>query len=132
MATSAEDLEAYLRRLDRRFEKVSDHTYIVSLGADQPPAVIRVAPPIVVVQVDVAPAPSSTATLEATLFRRLLEFNATDLLHVAYGIEKGRIVIDAALELATLDVGELEAVLANIDLAIAQHVPVLRDIVKKG
>jgi hypothetical protein len=132
MATSAEDLEAYLRRLDRRFEKVSDQTYIVSLGADQPPAVVRVAPPVVVVQVDVAPAPSGAPPLEAKLFRRLLEFNATDLLHVAYGIEKGRIVIDAALELGTLDLGELEAVLANIDLAIAEHVPVLRDIVKQG
>jgi hypothetical protein len=132
MATSAEDLEAYLQRLDRRFEKASEHTYLVSLGADKPPAVVRVAPPVVVVQVDVAPAPAGNLALEARLFRRLLELNATDLLHVSYGIDKGRIQLDAALELATLDIGELEAVLANIDLAVTEHVPVLHDIVKKG
>ena len=58
MATSAEDLEAYLHRLDRRFEKVGEQTYVVSLGVDQPPAVLRIAPPVIVIQVDVAPAPS--------------------------------------------------------------------------
>ncbi|HVU02538.1 MAG TPA: hypothetical protein VHE30_12330 [Polyangiaceae bacterium] len=132
MATSAEDLEAYLRRLDRRFEKVSDQTYLVSLGPGQPAAVLRVAPPVVVLQVDVAEAPSGAPALEAKLFRRLLELNATDLLHAAYGIEKGRIIIDAALELDTLDVGELEAVLANVDLAVASHIPELFALVKKG
>jgi hypothetical protein len=129
---SEEDLEAYLRRLDRRFEKVGDHMYLVSLGPNQPAAVLRVATPVVVVQVDVAEAPSGAPGLEAKLFRRLLELNASDLLHAAYGIEKGRIVIDAALDLDTLDLGELEGVLANIDLAVAEHVPGLREIVKKG
>jgi hypothetical protein len=51
---------------------------------------------------------------------------------VAFGIEGTRIVIDAALELSTLDLNELDGVLANLDLAIAEHVPQLRDIVKNG
>jgi hypothetical protein len=132
MATSAADLEAYLHRLDRRFEKVDDQTYLVSLGGSQTPAVLRIEAPVVVVQVDVAKAPSNATSLEARLFRRLLEYNARDLLHASYGIEDDRIILDAALELDTLDIGELEGVLANIDLAIAQHVPLLREIVKQG
>jgi hypothetical protein len=132
MATSAEDLEAYLHRLDRRFEKVDDLTYVVSLGGNQPPAVLRIAAPVVVVQVDIARAPSRSPELEAKLFRKLLELNAKDLLHVAYGIEEDRIVLDAALELPTLDIGELESVLSNIDLAISEHVPLLHEIVKNG
>jgi hypothetical protein len=132
MATSAEDLEAYLHRLDRRFEKVDDQTFLVSLGSGQPPAVLRIAAPVVVVQVDIAAVPTGKPELEATLFRRLLELNAKDLLHVAYGIRDNRIVLGTGLELPSLDLSELESVLSNIDLAIAQHVPLLHDIVKTG
>jgi hypothetical protein len=132
MATSAEDLEAYLLRLDRRFEKVDEQTYLVSLGGSQPPAVLRIAAPVVVVQVDIAVVPAGNPPLEAALFRRLLELNAKDLLHVAYGIRGDRIVLGTGLELPSLDISELESVLSNIDLAIAQHVPLLHDIVKNG
>lgn len=130
MATSTDDLEAYLTRLDRKFEKVDTETYLVSLGPKSPVAVLRVASPVVVVQVEVGVAPSSDAAAETKLFRKLLELNATDLLHAAYGIEGNRIVLSAALELASMDIGELEAVLANIDMAIAEHVPSLRELAK--
>ena len=131
MATSPEDLEAYLARLDRRFERLEDGTLLVSLGAGQPQVAIRVAPPVVVVQVDIGGAPKGDAQKEATIFRRLLELNATDLLHAAYAIENGQIVLAAALEVENLDINELEAVLANIDMALAEHVPVLREMAKK-
>lgn len=132
MATSAEDLEAYLLRLDRRFEKVDEQTFLVSLGGGQPPAVLRIAAPVVVVQVDIAEVPTGNPGVETKLFRQLLELNAKDLLHVSYGIRDGRIVLGTGLELPSLDLNELESVLSNIDLAIAQHVPLLRDIVKAG
>jgi hypothetical protein len=132
MATSTEDLGAYLTRLDRRFDKVDEHTYLVSLGAGKPPAALRVEPPVVLVQVAVGAAPVGSSGREAAMFRRLLELNATDLMHAAYGIEHGQIVLGAALELDTMDIGELEAVLANIDMALTEHVPGLLDMVKKG
>lgn len=131
MATSPDDLEAYLARLDRRFERLEDGTLLVSLGAGQPQVAIRVAPPVVVVQVDIGAAPKGDAQKEAKVFRRLLELNATDLLHAAYAIENGQIVLAAALEVENLDINELEAVLANIDMALAEHVPVLREMAKK-
>jgi hypothetical protein len=132
MATSGDDLEVYLRRLDRRFEKVDEQTYLVSLGTNLPSAVLRIADPVLVIQVDIAKAPSNSLALEAKLFRRLLELNAKDLLHASYGLEDGRIILNAALEIDTLDLGELEGVLADIDLAVSEHVPVLHDIVKQG
>lgn len=132
MATTTEDLGAYLTRLDRRFDKLDERTYLVSLGAENPPAVLRVEPPVVVVQVVIGSAPKGSPKLEAAVFRRLLELNATDLMHAAYGLENGQIVLSAALELDTMDIGELEAVLANIDMAIAAHVPGLLEMVKKG
>jgi hypothetical protein len=132
MATANDDLEAFLHRLDRAFEKVDAQTYLVRLGPDLPPAVLRIAAPVLVVQVDVAEAPTGKPALEAKLFRRLLELNATDLVYVAFGLEQNRIVLDAALELVSMDLNELEAVLANLDLALAEQVPHLRDLVKQG
>jgi len=63
------------------------------------------------------------------VMRRLLEFNQSDLLHAAYGLEGDRILLGAALELSNLDLNELEAVLADMDLAMSEHVPVLRELV---
>jgi hypothetical protein len=130
MATSTEDLEAYLTRLERRWQKLEDGTYVLGLGADHPVAAMHVSPPVVVIQVDIGEAPKGAPQVEAKLFRRLLELNGSDLIHAAYAIETGRIVLSAALELENLDLNELEAVLANIDMAIAQHVPVLRELSK--
>lgn len=132
MPTPTDDLAGFLNRLDRTFEKVDAETYLVSLGVNQPRAVLRLAPPVLVVQVDIAEAPRDNPPLEAKLFRRLLELNASDLVYVAFGIDHGHIVLDAALDIATMDLSELEAVLANLDLAIGEHVPDLREIVKNG
>jgi hypothetical protein len=129
---AAIDVEAYLRRLDRTYEKVGSDTFLVVLGPSQPPAVVKLSPPVLVARVDVADAPHGKPDLEARFFRRLLELNATELVYVAFGLDGGRIVLDAALELETLDLNELDAVLANLDLAIAQQVPSLRDLVKRG
>jgi len=127
---AASDVEAYLRRLDRTYEKFGTDTFVVVLGPSQPPAVVKLSPPVLVARVDVADAPQQKPELEAKLFRRLLELNATELVYVAFGIDSGRIVLDAALELTTLDLNELDAVLAGLDLAIAQQVAPLRELVK--
>jgi len=48
--------------------------------------------------------------------------------HAAYGVEGSTIVLSAALELKNLDLNELEAVLADLDMALANQVPKLREI----
>ena len=125
MIQSNQDLEGYLHRLERRFERAEDGTYLISMGADRPLVALRMAPPVLVAQVDIGPAPTEDAA-GAALFRKLLVLNATALLHAAYGIEGGTIVLSAALELRNLDLNELEAVLADLDMALANQVPTLR------
>ena len=127
---AASDVEAYLRRLDRTFEKVAEDTFLVALGLGQPPAVLKLSSPVLVARVDVVDAPKNQPGLEAKLFRRLLELNATALVYVAFGIDDDRIVLDASLELENLDLNELDAVLTNLDLAILEQVPSLHDLVK--
>jgi Tir chaperone protein (CesT) family len=130
MIQSNEDLEGYLLRLERRFERAEDGTYLLSMGADRPLVALRVAAPVLVAQVDIGQAPADDVA-GAVLFRKLLVLNATALVHAAYGIEGEKIVLSAALELKNLDLNELEAVLADLDMALANQVPTLRAIGKK-
>jgi hypothetical protein len=129
MPRTREDLETYLYRLDRAVD-AADHeggTFLVSSGPGLPPIAVRVAEPIVVVRVDIGPVPKS-AEKQNALYRQLLEYNATDLVHAAYALEKNEIVLVAGLELENLDMNEIAAVLSDIDLALARHVGRLREL----
>lgn len=130
MIKSDEDLESYLNKLERRFERTPDGTYLVGVGANQPPVAIRLAPPVVVMRVAIGEAPKGDAATEARVFRHLLLLNARDLLHASYGIDGDSIVLSAALENETLDMNELAAVFADVDLALAEHISGLREMVQ--
>jgi hypothetical protein len=124
MPRTAEDVENYLLQLDRRFEN-DGGTYLITAGGGTPIA-LRVAPPIVAVRVEIGPAPKDEAH-QLRLYTQLLRYNASDLMHVSYGLENGNVVLSAALELENLDLNELEALLSDVDLALARHVPTLRE-----
>lgn len=125
MPRTAQDLERFLLRLERPFEPAGEGTWLLSGGPDAPPVVVRVAPPVVLLRVELGPVPSGTAA-EARVFRRLLELNASDLIHASYGVEGDRVTLSASLELDNLDLNELEAALADIDLALAGQVESIR------
>ncbi|HEX3850098.1 MAG TPA: hypothetical protein VHW01_03980, partial [Polyangiaceae bacterium] len=55
------------------------------------------------------------------LSRKLLEYNARDLVHGSYGIEGDEVVLSDALELADLDFAEFEASVDSLTLALASH-----------
>lgn len=131
MALSLEDIEGYLHKLERRFEKLEDGTLLVFMGTGRPPVAMRVAPPVAVLQVGITDAPTESAATHTALYRRLLELNANDLVHAAYGIEKDRVVLAAALELDNLGFTELEAVLADMDMAISNHIPELHALLQE-
>ena len=54
----------------------------------------------------------------AGLNRRLLELNATDLLHGSYGIEQDAVILTEALELSHLDYEEFLAAYEGMTLAL--------------
>lgn len=122
------DVEAYLTRMNRTFSAVEGETgtYLVHSSASMPPIALRVDPPLVVMRVRI----SEGRNAQVALLRRLLELNADSLVHTAYGLEKDHVVLGAALELENLDFNELEAVIDEIDLALAEQVPMLAKISK--
>ena len=75
---------------------------------------------VAVLHVKVMDLPKKKAS-QATLNRRLLELNATDLIHGAYGIEKDAIVMTEALELSHLDYDEFRAAYESMTVALASH-----------
>jgi Putative bacterial sensory transduction regulator len=129
MIRNNEDLEAQLDRLEKKYERVGDGTYLVSVGPGRPPVAMRLVQPVLVLQVTVGSLVKKGATEQARLFRKLLELNATALLHAAFGLEGDSIVLAAALELDSVDPSEIEAALADIDMALAEQVPSLRELV---
>jgi hypothetical protein len=126
MIASNEDLEGLLRGLHRNHEQAgSAEVYLVGMGPGQPPCALSISPPVLVAQLQVGPLPRLEGRALAQFLRRLLELNASGLLHAAFALEGDQIVLTAALELQNLDANELEAVLGDIDQALSEHVPSL-------
>jgi hypothetical protein len=129
MIGSTEDLERELDRLGRKYERLEDGTYVVAVGSERTPVALRLSPPVLVAQVTLGTVTVQAPERRAALFQKLLELNATSLVHAAYGLEGSSIVIAAALVLESADPNELEAVLSDIDMALAEQVPWLRGLV---
>ena len=123
-----EDIESFLDRLSNEGASYSEHEPGLWLvrpgGALDIDVVVHYSPPVVVFRVKVMDLPADEGRV-ATLSRRLLQLNATDLVHGSYGIERESIVITEALELSHLDYEEFLAAYEGIVLALASHLPQL-------
>ncbi|MDR0585276.1 MAG: YbjN domain-containing protein [Treponema sp.] len=83
---------------------------------------VMLAEPLVIVRAEVMDIPAHN-TLE--LYTRLLELNAVDVVHGAYALESGKIILIDTLEYATMDYEEFRATLDAFSLALTEHYPVL-------
>jgi hypothetical protein len=119
-----EDIENFLDRLTAEgttYSEVESGLWIVKPGgALDIDVVVHYSPPVVVLRVKVMNVPSDDGMCGA-LNRRLLELNATDLVHGSYGIERDSIVLTEALELSHLDYEEFLASYESMTLALASH-----------
>jgi hypothetical protein len=126
MAKTREDIARDLEARGRPFQVLDDDTFVVPLVAGQTPAMLRIDPPVVVMQVNIGEVHFESDAKAVVFYRKLLELNATALMHAAYGLEGDRVVLSAALALDNLDSNELEAALADLALALVEQLPVLR------
>lgn len=128
-----EDLESYLIRMELDFEEVEECLWVIKSGDDGAPIVVNYAPPLVVLRMKVMdlPSPGDDVRL-APLYRRLLELNATDIVHGSYGIETQEVILSDAMELESLDFSELRSSYESIAMAASTHTPQLAAIVEQG
>jgi hypothetical protein len=119
-----EDIEGFLNRLSAdgaSYSEVEPGLWIVRPSGELDFSfVVHYSPPVVIFRVKVMTLPSDAEAV-ATLSRRLLQLNATDLVHGSYGIEEDSIVIIEALELSHLDYEEFLAAYESITVALASH-----------
>ena len=119
-----DDIESYLDRLGAdgaTYSEVEPGLWRVKpAGAMDFDLVCNYSPPVVVLRVKVMEIPADDFEC-GKLARRLLELNATDLVHGSYGIENNSIVMTEALELSHLDFEEFLAAYEGMTLALASH-----------
>lgn len=127
MPRNADDVETFLYRLNRNFDSNGEGLFLVSSGADGPPIVVYVDDPIVIMRVDIGNAPKDDAR-QLAVFRKMLELNATELVHASYALEGDEMVLVAGIPLENVDLNEIAAVLSDMEIAIARHVGTLREL----
>ena len=120
--TSKEDLESYLLRMGVEYEEVDDNMWLLK-PQDTVGVVVNYTPPVVLLRLKVMELPPARNGQLAPFYRRLLELNASDLVHGSYGIEQNSnaIVLTEALELSHLDYEEFLAAYESMTLALASH-----------
>ena len=116
-------IERYLIDLKLSYSEIGEGMWMVEDAVRGLEGVVVMrADPLAVIRVVVMPAPKER---RLDLFTKLLELNAKDVLHGAYALEGDDIVLVDTLELATMDLGDFQAALEAIGLALTQHYPIL-------
>lgn len=123
---SREDLESYLIRMDLDYEEIDPGMYLVRGRNHGFPFVVHHDEALLLIRMKLMDMSETNESRE--LFRRLLELNASEVVHGAYGIEEDELIISDTLELETLDFHELQASMESIELAAATHMELIRDL----
>jgi hypothetical protein len=127
MMASREDVQGFIDRLENSSqlaEEVDEGLWVLAADGDSGQIVINYAPPVVVVRVNVMELPAPEAKRNE-LMRKLLELNAGDLTHGAYGIEGSSVVLTDAMQIDDLSFHEFQATIDSINLALGSHLSAL-------
>jgi len=128
---SREDVESFLIRMDLDYQEVEPGMWLVHGHNSGLPLVVHHADALLLIRLKVMDLPDSNET-SADLYRALLELNASDVVHGAYGIEDRELILSDTLELETLDFHELRASIESIELAAAGHMERIKTLAGAG
>ena len=113
-----DDLESFLIRMDMDWNEVDEGMFLVQSQSGG--VVVHLSDPVLLVRLKVMDLPNGESDL-GELYRALLEWNAADIVHGAYGIEDGELILTDTLELQTLDFEELQASVESLQYAASSH-----------
>ncbi|HJR40799.1 MAG TPA: hypothetical protein VJ812_01855 [Gemmatimonadaceae bacterium] len=119
-----EELETFLDRLTTEgasYREIQSGMWLVKPGGElDADVVVHHSPPVVLLRMKVMDLPKDERA-RGELARRLLELNASELVHGSYGIEGDAVVLTEAMELSHLDYEEFLAAFESMTLALASH-----------
>ena len=123
-----ERIEGYIIDMGLAFEQVQSGLWLIHDEVDYiDNIVVYHNPPVLTFRVKLIDAPEEK--VQAELFKRLLELNATSMVAGAYGLEDGSVVIVDTVQSENLDVNEFQASIDSIALAVREHYAELREII---
>jgi hypothetical protein len=120
MATR-ENIEHYLIQIEYPFDSVENDMWVIRNTAN---VVVTYEPPLVVFRMKLMEIPKKR---REEFFKLLLELNATNMIHGAYGIEGDNVVLIDTLQSESLDFNEFQASLDALLLASTQDYQKLKD-----
>jgi hypothetical protein len=121
-----DDVQSFLDRMEAAggtVEELEEGLWKVRTS-EESEVVVSFSPPVLILRVRVMELPAEPAR-RTELYRQLLEYNATDLVHGSYGVEGDHVVLTDTLELENLDFSEFEASFDSLTLALATHLGAL-------
>ncbi len=115
-----EDVVNFLNRMELHYEEVEEGMWLAYPNGEEggTPVVISHAPPLLVFRLKVLDVPSDGEKC-TQLYRRLLEANASDLVHAAFGLEEDDVILTESLEVENLDFNEFQATVDSFQMALA-------------
>lgn len=114
-------IENMIKDLSLPFEK-EDETFLVQPRTNITTRIgIRAEGPIVTFTVNVVNIGVKLENFTKLDTHRLLWWNATEMIHAAYGITGNNLVLTGALELENLDLNEFQGMIDDISVAIDTH-----------
>jgi hypothetical protein len=116
-------IEQYLIDLKYSYREVKPNLWLLDdTDHNLEGIAVMYADPLVIIQVQVMNVPGHN---KQEFFAKLLELNAQEMIHGAYGLEGDKVVIIETMEYETVDYSEFRAALDAISLALTQHFPIL-------
>src|SRR5687767_7717586 len=107
-----EDIEAYLSRSGHVFRELAVDMWLVSDQSDaKEHIVVRMADELVLFRLKVMELQTLEPKKREEFFEEVLRLNATDMVHGAYGIADGDLIMTATLRLEYLDYNEFSGTL---------------------
>ena len=121
-----EDVVNFLNRMELDYEEVSDGMWLAYPDEEHggTPLVISHAPPLLVFRLKVLDVPRDGDKCHQ-LYRRLLEANASEMVHAAYGLEEDDVILTDSLQLENLDFNEFQATVDSFQMAMATQLEAL-------
>jgi hypothetical protein len=116
-------IEQYLIELMLTYQEIGPNMWLIDDEEHGLQGVaVALSEPLVIIRVAAMDAPEKN---RLELFTKLLELNASDLVHGAYALEDNKVVLIDTLEYDTMDYTEFRASLDALGLALGQHYPIL-------
>lgn len=112
-------IESFMLDMNLLYEQLDETTWKIEDDLSHiDNIVVKLIDPIVIFRVKIMEVPKEN---KEEFYKTVLELNANDLVHGAYGIEDDNLVIVDTLQAENLDMNEFQSTVDSIGLALIQH-----------